>query len=169
MAASLGSMVAGMSRGKKAYVQFERPLSDALARLSELREQFKAAIDADAESFNEVMAAFKKAKDHPEAQPEVEAATKKATLVPLTVAERAKETRQIIESLRPITNQKMASDLTVGASLAQAAIQGALANVEINLGDIKDELFTADVKKRVEAVKTTLDSGTATGSSGTGK
>ena len=66
-----GSMVATMSRGKKAYVQYERQLSDALARLAELREHFKAAIDADAELFNEVMAAFKKAKDHPEAQAEV--------------------------------------------------------------------------------------------------
>ncbi|MGZ4838658.1 MAG: glutamate formimidoyltransferase, partial [Terriglobales bacterium] len=68
MAAALGSMVAGMSRGKKAYAQYERQLNDALARLAELREQFKASIDADAESFNEVMAAFKKAKDHPEAK-----------------------------------------------------------------------------------------------------
>jgi len=152
MAAALGSMVAGMSRGKKAYAQYERELSDALARLSELREQFKAAIDADAESFNEVMAAFKKAKDHPEAQAEVEAATKKATLVPLQVAERAKEAGRIIESLRPMTNPKMASDLTVGTSLAHAAIQGALANVEINLGDIKDEAFLGDVRKRVAAV-----------------
>ena len=88
-------------------------------RLAELREQFKAAIDADAESFNEVMAAFKKAKEHPEAQAEVEAATKKATLIPLVVAERAREVRQIIESLRPITNPRMASDLTVGVALAQ--------------------------------------------------
>ena len=79
MAAALGSMVAGMSRGKKAYVQYEHALSDALARLAELREQFKLSIDADAESFNEVMAAFKKAKDHPEEQAEIEAATKKAT------------------------------------------------------------------------------------------
>src|SRR6201997_1327709 len=68
MAAALGSMVAGMSRGKKAYVQYERELSDALARLAEMCEHFKAAIDADAESFNQVMAAFKKAKEHPEAQ-----------------------------------------------------------------------------------------------------
>ncbi len=153
MAAALGSMVAGMSRGKKAYAQYERELSEALARLAELREQFKAAIDADAASFNEVMAAFKKVKDHPEAQAKVEAATKKATLVPLTVAERAKEAGRIIESLRPMTNPKMASDLTVGASLARAAIEGALANVEINLGDIKDEAFLADVKKRVAAVR----------------
>ena len=153
MAAALGTMVAGMSRGKKAYAQYERELSDALARLGEMREQFKASIDADAASFNKVMAAFKKAKDHPEAQAEIEAATKKATLVPLVVAERAREVGRIIESLRPITNPKMASDLTVGASLAHTAVQGALANVEINLGDIKDEAFLADVRQRVTAIR----------------
>jgi len=153
MAAALGGMVAGMSRGKKAYAQYERQLSDALARLAELREQFKASIDADAASFNEVMAAFKKAKEHPEVQAEVEAATKKATLVPLLVAERAREVRQMLESLRSITNPKMASDLAVGMSLARAAVEGALANVEINLGDIKDEAFVADVRKRVAAVR----------------
>src|SRR5271157_3193074 len=152
MAAALGCMVAGMSRGKKAYLQYEAQLSDALARLAELREQFKASIDADAESFNVVMAAFKKAKEHPEAEAEVEAATKKATLVPLVVAERAREVRQLLESLRAMTNPKMASDLTVGVALANAASEGALANVEINLGDIKDETFVADVRKRVKSV-----------------
>jgi glutamate formiminotransferase / formiminotetrahydrofolate cyclodeaminase len=153
MAAALGGMVAGMSRGKKAYLQYERELSDALARLAELREHFKAAIDADAESFNEVMAAFKKAKEHPEAQKDVEEATKKATLIPLVVAERAREVHKILESLRPITNPRMASDLTVGVALADAGAKGALANVEINLNDIKDESFLADVKQRVAAVK----------------
>jgi formiminotetrahydrofolate cyclodeaminase len=83
----------------------------------------------------------------------VEAATKKATLIPLVVAERAREARQIIESLRPITNPRMASDLTVGVALANAAIAGALANVEINLGDIKDQAFLGDVKQRVQAVQ----------------
>jgi formiminotetrahydrofolate cyclodeaminase len=32
-------------------------------------------------------------------------------------------------------------------------MEGALANVEINLGDIKDEGFLADVKQRVAAVR----------------
>ena len=153
MSAGLGSMVAGMSRGKKAYAQYERQLSDALARLAELREQLKASIDADAESFNEVMAAFKKTKDHPEAQAEVEAATKKATLVPLTVAERAREVRNIVESLRSMTNPKMSSDLTVAVALADAATAGAIANVEINLADIKDQAFVADVRQRVAAIR----------------
>src|SRR5437868_4627888 len=36
MAAALGQMVASMSRGKKNYLQYERELSDAIARLSTL-------------------------------------------------------------------------------------------------------------------------------------
>src|SRR5208337_3121082 len=102
MAAGLGGMVAGMSRGKKAYLQYERQLSDAIARLAEIRAELKAAIDADAASFNEVMAAFKKAKEQPVAQSEVDAALKKATDIPLAVAERAREVRKLLEGLRPI-------------------------------------------------------------------
>ena len=153
MAAGLGGMVAGMSRGKKAYVQYEQQLSEAIRGLAEIREELKASIDADAASFNELMAAFKKAKDDPDAQREVDATLKKATIIPLTVAERAREVRTILESLKPITNPKMASDIAVGNALANAAIEGALANVEINLGDLKDEAFVADVKKRVAAAR----------------
>ncbi len=65
MAAGLATMVAAMSRGKKAYLQYEHELSEAIARLSQLREELKAAIDADAESFNTVMKAYKSAKESP--------------------------------------------------------------------------------------------------------
>src|SRR6516164_7945569 len=153
MAAGLGGMVAAMSRGKKAYVQDERELSEAVRRLAEIREELKAAIDVDAASFNEVMAAFKKMKDHPEAQSEVDAAMKRATEIPLRVAEQAREVGEILDSLRPITNPKMASDITVGIALANAATEGALANVEINLRDLKDEAFAADVKKRLAVAR----------------
>ena len=153
MAAGLGGMVAGMSRGKKAYLQHEAQLSEAIRRLAEIREELKAAIDADANAFHEVMAAFKKLRENPDAQVEVDGATRKATLVPLGVAERAREVRNLLESLRLTTNPKMASDLATGIALANAAIEGALANVEINLSDLKDQAFVADVGKRVAAVK----------------
>jgi glutamate formiminotransferase / formiminotetrahydrofolate cyclodeaminase len=152
MAAALGGMVASMSRGKKAFAQYELQLSNAMARLAEIREELKASVDADAASFNDVMAAFKKLKDNPDVQAEVNAAMKNATLIPLTVAERARETARILESLRPITNPKMASDLTVGQALADAAIKGALANVEINLADLHDVDFVADVGKRIAEI-----------------
>jgi glutamate formiminotransferase / formiminotetrahydrofolate cyclodeaminase len=148
MAAGLATMVAAMSRGKKAYAQYERELSEAIARLSQLREELKIAIDADAESFNVVMKAYKQAKESADGDKAIESALKLATSVPLGVAEKAKEVAAIAEKLGPITNPNMKSDLTTAKALAQAAIQGALANVEINLESIKDVSFVAEVRKR---------------------
>jgi formiminotetrahydrofolate cyclodeaminase len=148
MAAGLATMVASMSRGKKAYLQHERELSEAIARLSQLREELKAGIDADAESFNVVMKAYKQVKESADGDKGIEAALKQATSVPLGVAEKAREVAAIAEKLGPMTNPNMKSDLITAKALAQAAIQGALANVEINLESIKDAGFVAEVRRR---------------------
>jgi glutamate formiminotransferase len=151
MAAGLAAMVASMSRGKKAYLQYEAQLSAAIARLGPLREELKTAIEADAESYNSVMKAHKLAKTAivPEGEMLIEAGLKQATSVPLAVAEKAHEVAQIAQSLFAITNPNMKSDLTTAQALARAAIAGALANVEINLGSLKDQEFAAGVRKRV--------------------
>ncbi|MCU1309793.1 MAG: Formiminotransferase-like protein [Candidatus Angelobacter sp.] len=150
MAAGLGAMVAGMSRGKKAYLQFEPQLSDAIAQLNRLREELKAAIDADAESYNSVMKAYKDAKASADGDGDrlIDAALKLATSVPLSVAEKSREVAGLVAGLKPISNPNMASDLTVAAALARAAIEGALANVEINLQSLKDEKFVTETRKR---------------------
>ena len=153
MAAGLATMVASMSRGKKAYLQHETQLSEAIARLSQLREDLKAAIDADAESFNVVMKAYKQAKEATGGDGIIDAALKQATSVPLSVAEKAREVAAIAEKLGPMTNPNMKSDLTTAKALAQAAIQGALANVEINLESLKDAAFAAEVRRRVATLK----------------
>jgi formiminotetrahydrofolate cyclodeaminase len=153
MAAGLATMVASMSRGKKAYVQYERELSEAIARLSQLREELKAAIDADAASYNAVMNAYKAAKSSAEGDGLIDTALKQATSVPLSVAERAKEVAEIADKLKPITNPNMKSDLTTASALARAAIEGALANVEINLESVKDRHFVGEIQKRATMIK----------------
>ena len=153
MAAALATMAASMSRGKKAYLQYERELSDAIARLGQLREELTAAIDADAESFNVVMKAYKQAKESADADSMIEAALKQATSVPLGVAESAHEIAAIVEKLKPITNPNMKSDLTTASALAHAAIEGASANVEINLESMKDAAFAAAVRKRAAVLR----------------
>ncbi len=153
MAAGLATMVASMSRGKKAYVQYERELSEAIARLGQLREELKASIDADAESYNAVMKAYKQAKESSDGEGLISAALKQATSVPLGVAERSREVAAIAEKLGPITNPNMASDLTTGIALAEAAITGALANVEINLQSLKDEAFVGEMRQRTRALR----------------
>jgi glutamate formiminotransferase len=153
MAAGLANMVAAMSRGKKAYLQYETPLSAAIARLGQLREELKAAIDADAESYNLVMKAYKAAKESADGDGAINAALRQATSVPLGVAERVVEVAQIAGKLGPITNPNMKSDLVTAVALSKAALAGALANVEINLESLKDEAFVAETRKKVETLQ----------------
>jgi formiminotetrahydrofolate cyclodeaminase len=146
-------MVASMSRGKKAYLQHEPELSVAIARLTPLREELKAAIDADAEAYDAVMKAYKQSKtDAANADTLIDTSLKLATGVPLNVAEKAHEVGAIAQSLEPISNPNMKSDLTTALALARAAITGALANVEINLASLKDAAFIAEVRRRVQAL-----------------
>src|SRR6185437_6122899 len=155
MAAGLAHMVAAMSRGKKAYLQHESALSEAIGRLTNLREDLKLAIDADAESYNVVMRAYKAAKDAPDAARTINAALQQATSVPLGVAQKAAEVGRLVAALRPITNPNMASDLTTATALARAALAGALANVTINLTSMKPETAdeTAFVTKTQESAE----------------
>jgi glutamate formiminotransferase len=153
MAAGLAYMVASMSRGKKAYAQYESQLSEAIARLTGLREELKAAIDADAESYNAVMKAYKAAKESADGGPLINEALRGAANVPLGVAERAAEVAGISANLRAVTSPMMKSDLTTAVALAGAAVKGALANVEINLdsmeaGSAEDEAFKSSARMR---------------------
>ncbi|MFY9843085.1 MAG: glutamate formimidoyltransferase [Terriglobales bacterium] len=157
MAAGLASMVASMSRGKKAYLQYETQLSEAIARLAQLREELKSAIDADAESYNVVMKAYKSAKESDRSENDgdvvINSALKQATRVPLGVAERVVEVAKIANQLKPITNPNMKSDLATAIALAKAALEGALANVEINLDLLKDDSFVAETQKRALSLR----------------
>ena len=154
MAAALGAMVADMSRTKKAYAQHAPRLSEAISRLSRLREELKAAIDADAESYNSVMKAYKAAKSEGDSDTHIDEALKGATAVPLGVAEKAAEIRKLVKELRSISNPNMASDLTVAEALCKAAIEGGLANVEINLQSLKDQQFVGETRKKAVELAT---------------
>ena len=81
--------------------------------------------------------------------------------MPLGVAERAVEVQQIADRLKPITNPNMGSDLTTAIALAKAALEGALANIEINLESMKldspgDGTFLIEAQERAAALRARL-------------
>jgi len=160
MAAGLAAMVAGMSRGKKAYAAFDADLSAALARLGSLREALKEAIDRDAASYQGVVAAYKAQKaDASSGAAQVASALRHAAEVPLQVAVAAVEVCQLAKSLQKKTNPRMASDLTVAIALSRAAVEGALANVEINLDAFQagaEAEFVAATGARVAELRSAL-------------
>jgi formiminotetrahydrofolate cyclodeaminase len=138
-------------------------LGESIARLTLLREELKTAIDADAESYNAVMSAYKAAKNSSDGGAAVAVALRLAAGVPLSVAESACEIGQIATSLRQITNPRMSSDLTTSIALANAALAGALANVEVNLESLEadaqkplptqDATFVSATRSRVAALR----------------
>ena len=161
MAAGLAGMVASMSRSKKAYLQHESQLTDAIDKLSQLREELKSAIDADAESYSAVMKAYKAAKETLDGVTAINAALKLAAEVPLSVAERAAKVAEIAAMLRPITSANMRSDLTTAIALSRAAIESALANVSVNLDSIQassteEQAFVKQASDRAGALKFVL-------------
>ena len=104
------------------------------------------------------MKAYKAAKESADGQRAINDALQQATSVPLGVAEKAAEVARIAARLQPITNPNMKSDLTTAIALSRAALEGALANVAINLDSIKpespeDEAFVSVTRKRAEELK----------------
>src|SRR5579871_1516071 len=150
MAAALGRMVASMSRTKKTLAQYETRFAKILTALEADCAALEAAVERDAESYNGVEAAYKLPKDSPERPAAIQAALKHAAEVPLETAERATRVEAALAILEEIGSPSMASDVAVGRMMAEAAIGGALANVETNLGSITDKQVADAIRARME-------------------
>jgi glutamate formiminotransferase/formiminotetrahydrofolate cyclodeaminase len=150
LAAGLGRMVASMSRTKKSLAKYETRFLKILMALEADCAALTAAVDRDAESYNAVAAAYKLPKDSPERPAAIQAALQFATQVPLETAERATRVEAALAILEEIGAPSMASDIAVGRMMAEAAIGGALANVETNLGSITDQEFVAATRARLD-------------------
>jgi glutamate formiminotransferase/formiminotetrahydrofolate cyclodeaminase len=160
LAASLGQMVAGLSRKKKSQASFVDELSAALDELRRTAEELTQAIDRDAAAFDAVMAAFKlpqgDAQETRQREEAVQTATKGAAEVPLLVAERSVAVFERLGQLEAIAAASMRSDLQVARLMAGAGARGALANVEINLDGITDAAYVASIRTKLAALRERL-------------
>ena len=80
---------------------------------------------------------------------------KAAAQVPLSVAETAYKIFPIAEAVVSRGNTNAVTDGLVAAMMARTAVIGALFNVKINLGSIKDEAFVADLSAKVKSLEET--------------
>jgi len=55
---------------------------------------------------------------------------------------------ELSKAMADIGNPNSVSDAGVGALCARAAVRGAYLNVQINVGDLKDAAFVADVLEK---------------------
>jgi len=137
LASALGEMVLAYS------IDLAKPAEDLVTvsgALTQGRRRFLELADEDAASYDAVRRSKKARKDRPgdaAAQEAYVRAVRGAAEVPLETARRAVELAQRLDSIRTRTRAALASDLVTALALFRAATEGALANVAINLEDLK--------------------------------
>ncbi len=139
--AALGEMVVNLTIGKKRYADVEEMMHTLLEKLEYLKTEFLRLADEDAVVFAPLAAAYglpsgtEEEKGH---KAEVlETHLMAATLVPLTVMERALETLDIMEVLADKGSRMAVSDVGVGVQFVRSALLGAKMNVSINTKSMK--------------------------------
>jgi glutamate formiminotransferase/formiminotetrahydrofolate cyclodeaminase len=160
LAASLGQMVAALSRKKKSQAAYVDRLSGELDALRRIADELADAIDRDAASYGAVMAAIKRphssAEETQEREAAIQTATKSASDVPLDVAERTVALFERLGQLEAIAAASMSSDLEVARYMAAAGARGALANVDINLDGITDSAYVAQMRAKIASLRERL-------------
>ena len=152
--ASLGEMVVNLTLGKKRYAHVEEDMQSFLEKLEVLKSEFLRLADEDEVVFAPLAAAYglpagtdeeKKHKDEV-----LETHLLAATLVPLTVMERALEALDIMEVLAEKGSRLAVSDVGVGVQFIRSALLGAKMNVSINTKSMKQREKAGQLQARAD-------------------
>ncbi|PYS42316.1 MAG: hypothetical protein DMG14_04430, partial [Acidobacteria bacterium] len=146
LGAALGQMAIRITKNKKNYRQYADRYTDALDRLAPYTSTLLELIDADAEAYGRVMAAYKLPTGSPEREKAIQDGLVRATEIPSGTASCAGEALRVMEQLRSIIHVNVASDFQVGMQMLRSCMRGAIANMRTNLTAVKD----ADVRMRYE-------------------
>jgi formiminotetrahydrofolate cyclodeaminase len=158
LGAALALMVANLTAASEAAG--EKLVGAAVAKVrtdgETLVKMLADFVDEDTAAFNDVMAAFKlpKTTDAEKAarSKAIQEAMKNAAILPLRVAVCCAPVMDLSITMLSFGNNNAASDAAVAGRIAHAGLWGAVYNVRINLGSIKDAAFVADMRERVAKV-----------------
>ncbi len=157
VASALTGMVAGLTIGKKGYEPHEELMSHIRQLAANRVLLFVADIDRDSEAYNAVFDCFRMPKGTDEEKAvrsaAIQEATKQAALVPLQVARNAYELMNVIGDVIRIGNRNAVTDGCVALLSARSAVLGALLNVRINLGSIKDKAFVQQLQDEADQLE----------------
>ncbi len=156
-AASLMSMVSGLTLKSNKYEEFHPVMKDLLQWLEETRSRLLKLSEEDTEAYNQVVLAFRMPKETEEEKMErqkaIQKAFKRAAEVPLETAEICSDILEKLEENQEKINLSAYSDWEVAREMSLAALKGALYNVEINMESIKDGEYVDATEEQLQKIK----------------
>jgi formiminotetrahydrofolate cyclodeaminase len=145
MGTSLLVMVASLAKSRNNTDEEKAALAKARGAIAPISAQLTRLADADAESYDGVMTAYRlpKATDAEKTArtTAIQAALKDATVVPLDTLRTCAGALVAAHAVAAFGNASAGSDTGVAIALLRAAAAGAEANVRANLEGLKDESF----------------------------
>lgn len=157
VAASLAAMVANLTIGKKGYEEVADSMKKIAATMLEQQSVFTADIDRDSEAYDRVFACFKMPKSTDEEKAArsaaIQEAAKHAAWVPMQVARNAYALMPLIAEVARKGNRNAVTDACVAMMAARSAVWGALLNVRINLGSLKDKELAAQLQAEADELE----------------
>ena len=149
LGASMVCMVANLTIGKEKYKEFELEVLAVLAEGENSLSILKGCMAEDMDVFTQFMTAYKLPKDTEEEKlaraDKIQEVLVSATEAPMKTARESLRVMQLAAKMAPIGNKTAISDIGVAAYLADSAIKSALLSVDINLPQIKDEVYTGKI------------------------
>ncbi len=162
LGAALLAMVAGIPKTRTGVPAEREVLDNARAELLGLQRRLFDLVDRDAAAYDLVVAAFKKPKatdeDKARRTAAIQDAMRVATEVPVETFRVAAAAMVVGRTVAGSANPSAASDILVGAQSLSLAITGALANVEINIGSLKDAALVERLTNELRASHAEADS-----------
>lgn len=173
LGAALIEMTANLTIGRPRLADVQEQATRIAQRAADLRGRLEQLGDADADAFDQVTAAYKmpRADDAQKAarSEAIQAALRVAADVPLETARISAEVIELGEEAAPLLNAAVISDVLVGALMAQAALNSAALNVEINLASMTDpdtsQRYASELQKTRDGVGQRVDRTLAAGRS----
>lgn len=157
LGAALSSMVSNLSSNNRGSEEVDKILNKTAEESQEIKQNLLKAIDEDTNAFNEFMEAKRLPnKTDKEKQVRNDAmlqGLKNAVFVPYKTAEQSFKAIEIAETVAKYGNPNSITDVGVGAQMAYSGVLGGIYNVLINLKDIKDIDFCADMRSKCEQLK----------------
>ncbi|HHM20634.1 MAG TPA: glutamate formimidoyltransferase [Bacteroidetes bacterium] len=161
LGASLGTMVANLSAGKRGWDDRVDEFSAWAEKGQYLKDQLLRLVDEDTNAFNRIMAAFRLPKTTPREKTArskaIQDATRYAIEIPLQTMQIAMEIFDLTEAMVRTGNPNSVTDAGVGALCARAAVHGAWMNVKINVKDLKDHKLASSFLKKANAIAQQAD------------
>lgn len=157
MGAALGTMVANLSSHKKGWDERWEEFALLAEEGAVIQRRLLSLIDEDTEAFNCIMKAFELPKRTDEEKAArakaVEAATLKATKVPLTVMKESFNSFTLLKAMAEKGNPNSVTDAGVGVLATRACIRGAGLNVRINAAGLKDRAVADELNKEAREIE----------------